>query len=318
MASHLQSRGVDAPFVQSDRLIVTDDVSGNARPILDASRRKAGGLLVPMLSRGGIPVVTGFFGASEGGKLTTLGRGGSDLSAAVLGHCIDADSVSLWKVEFTTRPDGWMEGWTQGWEGVVHDADPTSTIPSLAYEEAAELAHFGTKVIHPETVSPAVEKAIPIAVKNTINPGHPGTQIEWYPHGATDARVQAVTRTPLKTYETRNGPIVDLDLSGLAVKREETTLVALVGLNVMAMGDLPRRVLGALRDAGVPAFAPARVNGSVHSFSIIVPESQRNLAVTVLHDTFVKPAAANTRRVNYAAALGSRMRGLDAPLATNV
>jgi aspartokinase len=294
MASYMSSTlGLDAPFVPSDVLIVTDGCSGNARPIMDATRARVQETLVPLLQRGGLPVVTGFFGASETGKLTTLGRGGSDLSAAVLGHCLDADEVSLWKVEYTTRPDGWMDQWATGWEGVVHDADPTVTIPTLAYEEAAELAHFGKKVLHPETVSPAVEKAIPIAVRNTINPAHPGTRIEWHPQTgrAGEARVQAITRLPLKTYETRNAPLRDLDLSRLAVHREQAALVVLVGLNVMSMRGLPERVLQTLRDADIPASVPARVNGSRNNFSVVVPESRRNEAVAVLHAAFVAPAA---------------------------
>ena len=117
MSSYMTDIGYDAPFVSSDQLIVTDGCSGNARPILDATRARVQEVLVPLLQRGGLPVITGFFGASETGKLTTLGRGGSDLSAAVLGYCIDADEVSLWKVEHTTRADGWMDQWTSGWEG---------------------------------------------------------------------------------------------------------------------------------------------------------------------------------------------------------
>lgn len=292
MSTYMRDLGYDAPFVGSDELIVTDGCSGNARPILDATRQRVQEVLQPLLQRGALPVVTGYFGASETGKLTTLGRGGSDLSAAVLGYCLDADEVSLWKVEYTTRPDGWMDQWTTGWEGVVHDADPTLTIPSLAYEEAAELAHFGKKVLHPETVMPAVEKAIPIAVRNTINPAHPGTRIEWHPQtGRGTARVQAVTRLALKTYETRNAPLRNLDLSHLRVKREEAALVVLVGLNIMSLPHLPERVLGALRERGIPAHAPEKVNGSPNNFSVVVPESQRNEAVALLHDTFVVPGA---------------------------
>ena len=315
MASYLQDQGYDAPLFESDAIIVTDDVSGNARPILDATRRRVAEHLLPALERGGVPVVTGYFGASETGKLTTLGRGGSDLTAAVMGYCIDADDVSLWKVEYTTRPDGWMDKWAAGWEGVVHDAEPNVTIPRLAYEEAAEMAHFGKKVLHPETVMPAVEKAIPITVRNTINPAHPGTRIEWHPSSARAARVQAVTRVPLRTYETKNAPLTDLDLDKLHVRREEAALVVLVGLNIMAIPGLEERVLAVLREAAVPAHVPRRVNGSANNFSVLVPESRLNEAVKLCHERIVKPSSeaqregeAGGRRLDFRVAYGARMQ----------
>lgn len=103
MSAYLCDTGVSAPFFESDRIIMTDGESGNARPILDATRAKTDALLQPLLDANAIPLVTGFFGSSlKDGKLTTLGRGGSDLSAAVLGYCLDATEVSLYKVEYTT------------------------------------------------------------------------------------------------------------------------------------------------------------------------------------------------------------------------
>jgi aspartokinase len=362
MAAYLTDAGHDAPFVESDRIIVTDSESGNAKPILDATRARTDELLVPLLARGGIPLVTGFFGASQAeGRLTTLGRGGSDLTAAVLGYCLDATEVNLYKVEYTTRPDGWMDAWAAGWVGVVHDADPSATIASLSYEEARELAHFAKKVLHPETVSPAVEKAIPIAVRNTFDPRHPGTRIGGAaaagagagagastrngsslsssaaqvaaaaaaagaaaarlhqhtahtqqpshragsaaagsaaaaaaaaaapppPAPAFEARVQTVTKVPLKAYEAKNSALQDLDLSALHVKREEAALVVLVGMKIMGIKDLPDRVTSVLRGAGIPVYVPRRVNGSQNNFSVIVPETRRNEAVDLLHRAFV-------------------------------
>ena len=313
MSSFLQDQGYDSPLFESDTIIVTDDVSGNARPILDATRRRVAERLLPSLDRGALPVVTGFFGASETGKLTTLGRGGSDLTAAVLGYCVDADDVSLWKVEYTTRPDGWMDKWAAGWEGVVHDAEPSVTIPRLSYEEAAEMAHFGKKVLHPETVMPAVEKAIPITVRNTINPSHPGTRIEWHPSSSRSSRVQAVTRVPLRTYETKNAPLTDLDLTKLNVRREDAALVVLVGLNIMAIPGLEERVLVVLREAVIPAHVPRRVNGSANNFSVLVPESRLTEATKLLHERIVKPSSelqaseAEGKRLDFRVAYGARM-----------
>jgi len=339
MSAYMQNHGYDAPFIESNNIIVTDNESGNARPILEDTRKKTDKILIPMLERNAIPIVTGFFGASQEGKLTTLGRGGSDLTAAVLGYCLDAQEVSLYKVEYTTRPDGWMDQWASGWVGVVHDADPTTTIDKLSYEEARELAHFAKKVLHPETVSPAVEKAIPIAVRNTYDPLHPGTVIasahtssaltnsvsnssanlatnihtslpsssttvhhpyhQQHTHQHTsahtsntsrrpvEARVQTVTKVPLKAYEAKNKPLRDLDLSALHVKREETALVVLVGLQIMNVPDIEQQVVETLQSIGIPVYVPRHVNGSENNFSVIVPETRRNEAVDILHKRFV-------------------------------
>jgi len=292
MADYMTSSlRMDAPFCTSDELIVTDGVSGGARPLLDLTRARVTQRLVPLLERGATPIVTGFFGASPSGLLTTLGRGGSDLSAAVLGHALDAEEVALYKVEHTTRADGWMDEWRAGWVAVVHDADPSATISSLSYEEAAELGHFAKKVLHPETVFPAVDKRIPIAVRNTNDPGHPGTCIGGSgPRPPLDegaGRVQTITRMQLTAYEQRHAPIADVDVAALHVAREEACLVVLVGSRVMALPGITEAVTGVLKGAGIPVQVPRRVNGSAHNFSVLVPESARANAVQLLHKSFV-------------------------------
>lgn len=346
MSAHMRDAGHDAPFLDAVDVIVTDGMAGNAKPILEDTRTRVDRLVAPVLQRGGVALVTGFYGGGAAdGRLTTLGRGGSDLSAAVLGHCLDAHEVCLYKVEYTTCPDGWMERWTEGWVGIVHDADPSTTIPSLHYEEARELAHFHKKVLHPETVSPAVEKAIPIAVRNTYDPAHPGTRIEAVVHGSAgnaaaaaaaaaaashcggpanlaaaiaggaprpvEARVQTVTRVPLRAYEAKNAPIHDLDLAALNVKREEAALVALVGLGIMSIPGLQERVTAVLRGAGIPVYVPSRVNGSPHNFSVIVPESARNAAVQLLHQEFIQLEAHRAHGQAHAVS-GAHRRGVAA------
>mgnify|MGYP006129978633 CR=1 FL=1 len=121
-----------------------------------------------------------------------MGRGGTDLTAAVLGHALDADEINLYKVEYTTTQKGWLKTWEPGWIGVVHDAEPDQTITTMSYRDAAQLAHFGKKVLHPSTVHPAVEKQIPIFVRNNVDPGHPGTQI-CLTRGSDDYPVTSVT-----------------------------------------------------------------------------------------------------------------------------
>ena len=274
---------------------MTDGVAGNARPLLELTRTRALARLRPLLDRGALPIVTGFFGAGRDGRLTTLGRGGSDLSAAVIGSVLDASTIKLFKVELENSPDGVAAAWVAGWVGVVHDADSSATIPQLHYEEARELAHFAKKVLHPETVSPAIEKGIPISVLNTLDTQHPGTNIsaEGAAAGAGGGRVLTVTHQPLAAYEAKHRAaghgvdddvLVQLRLSS----RDQAALVALVGFGVMRMEGLAERALAALVAAGVPAAVPKHVNGSQHSLSIVVPLVQRKNALNILHKAFVK------------------------------
>ena len=118
-----------------------------------------------MMQSGVVPVVTGFVGATEKGVPTTLGRGGSDYSAAILGAALDADEIQIW-----TDVDGVMTADPR----IVENAQ---SMEELSYEEVAELAYYGAKVLHPKTVTPAVESSIPLRVLNTFNPSHPGTRI---------------------------------------------------------------------------------------------------------------------------------------------
>ncbi|MCQ6253447.1 aspartate kinase [Methanocaldococcus sp.] len=141
--------------------IITDDNFGNAR----VKKLKVKEYLTPLLKEGIIPVVTGFIGVTEEGNITTLGRGGSDYSAALIGYGLDADIIEIW-----TDVSG------------VYTTDPklvptAKRIPKLSYIEAMELAYFGAKVLHPRTIEPAMEKGIPILVKNTFEPENEGTLI---------------------------------------------------------------------------------------------------------------------------------------------
>ena len=146
-------------------LIVTDAYHGGAEPIMDLTREKSQARLRPVLEKGVVPIVTGFIGATSVGQLTTLGRGGSDYSATILGAALDADEVIIW-----TDVDG------------VLTADPrlvseAKTIPEISYREAAELAYFGAKVLHPKTLKPVVQAAIPVWIRNSFQPEREGTKI---------------------------------------------------------------------------------------------------------------------------------------------
>jgi aspartokinase/homoserine dehydrogenase 1 len=165
VAAKLRGLGVASEAVDATELIITDGFHGGAEPEMDLTRDKSQARLGALLEKGVTPVVTGFIGASHSGELTTLGRGGSDYSATILGAALDADEVIIW-----TDVEG------------VLTADPrlvpeARTIPVISYREAAELAYFGAKVLHPKTLKPVVQAAIPVWIRNSFAPEKLGTKI---------------------------------------------------------------------------------------------------------------------------------------------
>jgi len=165
VAAALRKEGVPAVALDATEFIVTDDNFVNASPLMEETEKRVRERLLPILEQDEVPVVTGFIGATKDGITTTLGRGGSDYSAAILAYCLDADEVWIW-----TDVDG------------VMTADPrivpeARTIPEISYAEIAELSYFGAKVVHPKTILPAMEKGIPIRILNTFNPTGPNTLI---------------------------------------------------------------------------------------------------------------------------------------------
>lgn len=165
LAHAFRARGAAVEAIEASELIVTDDQFTQASPLMEVTRHKARARLLPLLQRNVLPITTGFIGATRAGVLTTLGRGGSDFTATILGNALDADEVWIW-----TDVDGVMTADPR----LVTDAQ---TLPEISYGEAAELSYFGAKVIHPKTISPAVERDTPIRILNTFNPTHPGTRI---------------------------------------------------------------------------------------------------------------------------------------------
>jgi aspartokinase/homoserine dehydrogenase 1 len=165
VAAALQARGVPAQAVEATELLVTDDMYGAANPLLDETRARVRARLRPMLDAGVTPVVTGFIGATRDGTPTTLGRGGSDYSATLVGACLDSNEIWIW-----SDVDGVMSADPR----VVPEAQ---TIETLSYAEAAEFSYFGAKVIHPKTILPAVEREIPLRILNSFAPEGSGTRI---------------------------------------------------------------------------------------------------------------------------------------------
>jgi aspartate kinase len=161
----LESRGIAAEAVDAAEAIVTDDDFGSASPLMEETTEKARGRLLPALKAGRIPIVTGFNGATRDGRPTTLGRGGSDFSGAILAAALDAEEVWIW-----TDVDGILSADPR----VVADA---RVLPEVTYNEAAELAYNGAKVLHPRTLAPLAERRIPVWIKNSFDPSKPGTRI---------------------------------------------------------------------------------------------------------------------------------------------
>jgi aspartate kinase len=180
LAALLRQQGARSEAVDATDLIVTDDTFQDAAPLIEATREQVAARLGPLLEAGILPVVTGFVGATREGVTTTLGRGGSDFSAAILGDCLDADEVWIW-----TDVDGVMT--TD--PNIVPEA---RVIPVLSYSEVSELAYYGAKVLHPRTIRPVVERGIPLRVKNTFNPAFAGTRVVREPE-STPGTVKAVT-----------------------------------------------------------------------------------------------------------------------------
>jgi aspartate kinase len=165
VAEAIKTLRLRSESIEATELIVTDAFHGGAEPRMDLTRERAQARLCPLLAQGIVPVVTGFIGATVDGKLTTLGRGGSDYSATILGAAMDAAEVVIW-----TDVDG------------VLTADPrlvaeARTIPVISYREAAELAYFGAKVLHPKTLNPVMEAAITVSIRNSFAPEKAGTKI---------------------------------------------------------------------------------------------------------------------------------------------
>jgi len=180
VAAALAELGVSTQSIDATDLIVTDSHHGSAEPLADRTRERSEALLRPLLQKGLVPIVTGFIGSTTDGVLTTLGRGGSDYSATILGAALKADEVIIW-----TDVDGVLTADPR----LVSDA---RTIPEISYREAAELAYFGAKVLHPKTLRAVAEAGIPIWIRNSFRPEHLGTKIT--PEGRRDGvGVKALT-----------------------------------------------------------------------------------------------------------------------------
>jgi aspartate kinase len=204
VAAALEDAGLPTRWLDARALLVTDAQHGAAVPDRDATRVRLDTLVGPLLAEGLVPVTGGFVGATASGLTTTLGRGGSDFSAALFGAGLAAEEIQIW-----TDVDGMLTADPR----VV--AEPR-VVPHLSFDEASELAYFGAKVLHPSTILPAVDLGIPVRILNSHRPEAPGT---------------LVTRT---VASVAGGP------AAIACKRGLTRIDIASGRMLMAYGFLRR------------------------------------------------------------------------------
>jgi bifunctional aspartokinase / homoserine dehydrogenase 1 len=278
LAGYLQQTGTSAEFVRAENVIVTDSNFGNAAPDIAATRKKCGESLQPLLDRGVVPVVSGYCGANTQSKSTTLGRGGSDYSATIIGAAAGADEVWIW-----TDVDG------------VLTADPricpdAATLPEISFEEAIELAYYGAKVIHPKAAYPAAEAGFPVWIKNSFRPDVAGTKIT---HDAKPAN------SPVKAVTS----VKDATLITLFTRRDVHP-VELWGRLFLRMGQEQTEVLFATQSSPEHALGLVlRKDDAVRVLSLINTIFRNELAQGVL-----RPPEVNND-IAVVAVLGESMKG---------
>jgi len=313
VAAALGARGIPARAVDARTVIVTDESFGRALPLMDETARRARDVLLPAIQDGSVPVLPGFIGSTARGVTTTLGRGGSDWSAAVVGAALSAEEIQIW-----TDVDGMMT------------VDPrvvpgAKVMREATFDEAAELAYFGAKVLHPATIKPAVERGIPVRILNSLNPEAPGTLITGHADAARGqpraiafkkgisvvliaqprmlmaygfvARVFEVFdrhRTPVDLIATsevsisltvddaRSLPLIQGELAALGDVKvlDRMAIVSVIGRGFIAQHGLAGRIFQALREVNIVmiSFGASDVN-----ISFVVGDDEAETAVRLLH-----------------------------------
>ncbi|MHC4990294.1 MAG: bifunctional aspartate kinase/homoserine dehydrogenase I [Planctomycetota bacterium] len=277
VAAAVEAAGKPATAVDARQLLVT--VDGPDGSVVDQaeSRRRTREILRP-LANDRVPVVTGFIAASSDGATTTLGRGGSDYTATLLGAFLDAEAIWIW-----TDVEGVMTADPR----VVQEA---RVLPAVSYREAAEMAYFGSKVLHPSAMIPAVREHIPVLIRSTFHPEHPGTRISELT-GASALGVKTVTSVP--------------DLAMITVE----------GNGMIGVPGVMKRIFTVTADERANVYMVSQAS-SEHNISFLVKESDGQRVVRGLEEEF----AAERQRgqidrvdlaapVGIVAAIGEGMRG---------
>ncbi|MCE2847446.1 MAG: bifunctional aspartate kinase/homoserine dehydrogenase I [Sphingobacteriales bacterium] len=245
ISAYFRSQGMQASFVDARELIRTDETFGSARVDFNATNTR---IREHFRKLKGTAVITGFIGSTHKGEMTTLGRGGSDYSAAIFGAALNATEIQIW-----TDVDG------------VMTADPRKvkkafSVPSMTYDEAMELSHFGAKVIHPPTIQPALDKKIPLRIKNTFHPEHPGTFISVKPG--------------------ENGFLIK-GISSI----DQIALLTLSGSGMVGVTGISARLFGAIHMAKVNVILITQ-GSSEHTISFAVRPEDAHTAKTAIEEAF--------------------------------
>ncbi len=316
LAAVLTSAGVAAQYVDSRHCLTTDATHGRANPLLPLTLERTRAILTPLLDGGLVPVLGGYIAATADGITTTLGRGGSDYSAALVGAALDAQEIQIW-----TDVSG------------VLTADPrvvpgARTVANLSYAEAAELAYFGAKVLHPKTIQPAVDRDIPVRICNSRAPRDAGTVVtaqgEVCPGGvkaiahkcgvtilqiastrmlgaygflralfevfdrhrtAVDVVTTSEVSVSLTVEDTGALDAIVADLSGLGTVslERDRAIVCVVGEGLRATPGIAARVFATVRDINVSLISQgaSRVN-----LTFVVDEARVREVVCRLHQAF--------------------------------
>jgi len=248
--------GVKAQAIESSEFIITNAHYQNAHPDFKVTTEKTRSLLNPLMDEGIIPITTGFIGATPEGVITTLGRGGSDYSAAIIASVLPANDVWIW-----TDVNGVMTTDPR----IVKEA---KTLPEISYGEIAELAYYGAKVLHPKTIRPVVEAGIGLRICNTFNPSHPGTRLTANGHATGNGKankgdqvIKAVT----------------------AIRKQK--LVTIEGRGMLGVPGVAARAFGAVASTGtsVPLITQA---SSEQSICFAVPTESANQVLEALQQNF--------------------------------
>jgi bifunctional aspartokinase / homoserine dehydrogenase 1 len=271
--------GLRSVAVSATEVIVTDPHHGRAEPLMTPTRLRAEARLRPLLNQGIVPVVTGFIAATPEGIQTTLGRGGSDYSATILGAALGAQETVIW-----TDVDG------------VKTADPrlvpqARTIPEISYNEAAELAYFGAKVLHPNTLRPVTAAGVPVWIRNSFAPDKPGTKI------------------------TAKGMPTGGGVKALTAIRD-VTLVTVGGPGIVGLPDVLARSFAATAETRANVFLVSQ-SSSQNDICFVISSADEKRTLTALRNAFapeiteqtVEHVSANPN-VAVVAVVGENMRGI--------
>ena len=285
VSAAIAARGRDSQAVDATNLVVTSDQFGGAEPVMDETRAKTRSVLEPLLSKGHIPVVTGFIGATADGVMTTLGRGGSDYSASIIGAALDADEVWIW-----TDVDGVMTA-------NPAEVPEARTLSEISYSEASELAYYGAKVLHYKTILPAFGQRIPVRILNSFNPGHRGTRVTVEGHPSARG-VKAVTSIRGVILVTINGTGMQA-IPGIAAKTFDVVAAHQANVLMISQASSENNICFVLSAADAPR---------------VVTALRSALEFELMRGHIDEISAA--QQVAIVAAVGDRMRGTPGIAAT--